>query len=172
MLVIVALARGDKDHGLFSHFLRLRQPSTGGIVVWGNIFEMRVYIFGGFPPFLVVHRCSESNTLPFPLPLPEPCMGFSLWHSLPSLQTSTESSLGGCNREGGVEAGVSPWWTSGTFPHVTLFVPSLLPILQSRNKAQPVPLPFLSTIPTLTEVFLSMVLCRNLWAKLTAACSH
>lgn len=90
-------------------------------MVWGNISEMRVCIFGGFHPFLFLYWCSGSDAVPFPLPLPEPCVGFSLWDSLPSPQTSTETTLGGCNGEGGVEAGVSPWWTSRTLPHVTLF---------------------------------------------------
>lgn len=121
MLGWVAPARGDKDQWLFSHFSGLRQSSTGGIVVWGNISEMRVCIFGGFHPFLFLYWCSGSNAVPFPLPLPEPCVGFSLWDSLPSPQTSTETTLGGCNGEGGVEAGISPWWTSRTLPHVTLF---------------------------------------------------
>lgn len=172
MLGFVTPARGDKDHWLFSHFSGLRQPSTRGIVAWGNIFEMRACILGGFPPFLVVYWCSGSNAVSFPLPLPEPCMGFSLWDSLPSPQSSIKTTLGGCNREGRIEAGVSLWWTSRTFPCVTLLVPSLLPILQSRNKTQAVPLSLLSTIPTFTRVFLSMVLCRNLWIKLTAVCSH
>lgn len=172
MLAFVTSARGDKDHWLFSHFSGLRQPSTRGIEVWGNIFETRACIFGGFPPFLVVYSCSGTNTVSFPLPLPEPCMRFSLWDSLLSPQISIETTLGGCNRKGGVEAGVSPWWTSRTFSHVTLLVPSLLPILQSRNKAQPVPLSLPSTIPAFARVFLNMVLCRNLWLKLRVACSH
>lgn len=125
--------------------------------------------FWYFPPFLVVYWCGGSYAVPFPLPLPEPCVGFSLWDSLTSPQIRTETTVGGCNREGGIEAGVSPWWTSRTLPRVTLLVPSLFPILESRNKAQPVSPPLLSTIPTLTEVFLSMVLCRIPWAK--AACS-
>lgn len=64
-------------------------------MVWGNISEMRVCIFGGFHPFLFLYWCSGSDAVPFLLPLPEPCVGFSLWDSLPSPQTSTETTLGG-----------------------------------------------------------------------------
>lgn len=76
VLVFFTPARGDKDQWCFYHFSGLRQPSTGGIVGWGNIFEMRACIFGSLPPFLVVHWCSRSNSAPFPLPLLSPVWDF------------------------------------------------------------------------------------------------
>lgn len=168
---MLLLPGGDRDHWLFSHFSGLRQPSTGRIVVWGNNFEMIACIFGSLPLFLVLYWGSGSNPVPFPLPLPEACVGFSLWDSLPSPQTSTETTVGGCNRREALRQEFPHDGLAGPFPMLPSWFLLYFPSCKAGTRLK-VPLPLLSTIPTLTEVFLSIVLCRNLWEKLTAACSH
>lgn len=45
-------------------------------MVWGNIFEMRVCIFGGFPSFLVVMDVVGAMPVPFHRPCLSPVWDF------------------------------------------------------------------------------------------------